>query len=40
MILTRTANSRRWALTAGVATTAAVLLSGCSGGGTTSSGAY
>ncbi|MFF3261629.1 peptide ABC transporter substrate-binding protein [Streptomyces sp. NPDC002932] len=39
MILTRTANSRRWALTAGVATTAAVLLSGCSGGGTTSSGA-
>ncbi|WP_406455190.1 peptide ABC transporter substrate-binding protein [Streptomyces sp. NBC_00876] len=38
MILTRTANSRRWALAAGVATTAAVLLSGCSGGGTTSSG--
>ncbi|MET7649171.1 peptide ABC transporter substrate-binding protein [Streptomyces sp. NPDC005426] len=38
MILTRTANSRRWALAAGVATTAAVLLSGCSGGGTSSSG--
>ncbi|MGC4945176.1 peptide ABC transporter substrate-binding protein [Streptomyces sp. DT224] len=38
MILTRTVRSRRWALAAGAATTAAVLLSGCSGGGASASG--
>ncbi|MFD3518841.1 peptide ABC transporter substrate-binding protein [Streptomyces sp. NPDC058653] len=33
-----TANSRRWALVAGAAATAGALLTGCSGGGTSSSG--
>lgn len=37
MFLAHTANSRRWALVAGAAVTAGALLTGCSGGGTSSS---
>ncbi|MCX4786397.1 peptide ABC transporter substrate-binding protein [Streptomyces sp. NBC_01221] len=39
MFLAHTANSRRWALVAGAAVTAGALLTGCSGGGTSSSSA-
>ena len=39
MFLAHTANSRRWALVTGAAVTAGALLTGCSGGGTSSSSA-
>ncbi|MFF1835234.1 peptide ABC transporter substrate-binding protein [Streptomyces sp. NPDC058231] len=39
MFLAQSANSRRWALVAGAAVTAGVMLTGCSGGGTSSSSA-
>jgi peptide/nickel transport system substrate-binding protein len=38
MFLARTATGRRWALVAGAAVTSGVLLTGCTGGGTSSSG--